>query len=289
VTADSLVSRRVGFVGAGSMGGPMVHRLLRAGVPVTVFVRRAAAAEEFEEAGAAVSRSLVDVAHGNDVVICCLFDEHQLEDAVLGAEGVAAHLGQDSQLVIHTTASPDIMKRIETAADERGAHLLDAPISGTADDIEAGMLTVLAGGDPATVADLERIMRTYAGQYLPTGPVGTASTIKLVNNLLFTANVQLVAAAVDMGGSLGVEPATLMSTISKCSGSSYAMARMSTDPTVGQFANRVGKYLSKDARAAIALAEALGAPCSLLRHVADEGPLDLNVECRGDRHQGRSA
>ncbi|MGW4338443.1 NAD(P)-dependent oxidoreductase [Rhodococcus koreensis] len=267
----------IGFVGAGSMGGPMVHRMLTAGLSVTVLSRRAEAAAEFTAAGANITNSLSEAVAGRRVVIVCLFDENQLEQVVLAPGGVVDHLDADSTLVVHTTAGPEIMRQIADRAATRNATVIDAPISGSALDITEGRLTVLAGGDPGTIAAVEPVVATYAARYVPIGPLGTASAVKLVNNLLFAANVQLVAEAVAVGEQLGIAPSVLTDAIANCSGASQAMDRIRSASSVQAFGARVGKYLSKDAAAALALADSLGAEAPLLAHAVTRGPLDLGL------------
>ncbi|AFR49494.1 NAD(P)-dependent oxidoreductase [Gordonia sp. KTR9] len=267
----------VGFIGAGSMGTPMIHRLLDRQVPVTVSVRRREVAEELTAAGAHVVDTPAAATRGRELVVVCLFDEPQLEDVVLGDDGVAVHLDAGATLVIHTTAGPRLISAIADAAARRGARVVDAPISGSATDIREGRLTVLAGGDPDAVDTAERTVTAYSGRYLPTGGLGTASTIKLINNLLFTANVQMVAEAARIGQDLGVDPAVLLSTVNQCSGASDAMRRMSAERSVAAFGERVGKYLSKDSDSALTLAASLGVETRLFGHVVVEGPLDLGV------------
>ncbi|OLT50486.1 hypothetical protein BJF87_17285 [Gordonia sp. CNJ-863] len=259
------------------MGAPMIDRLLGADVPVTVSVRRPEVAERLRDAGAQVVDTPAAATRGHAVVVVCLFDEKQLDEVILGEGGIASHLDNDAILVIHTTAGPQMIRAIADAAARRAARVLDAPISGSATDIRDGRLTVLAGGDPDVVAAAEQTVSTYAGRYLPTGALGTASTIKLINNLLFTANVQLVAEAARIGDALGVDESALLATIGQCSGASDAMRRMALESSVAAFGDRVGKYLSKDSDSALALASSLGVPSPLLRHVAVEGPLPLGV------------
>jgi 3-hydroxyisobutyrate dehydrogenase-like beta-hydroxyacid dehydrogenase len=109
-----------------------------------------------------------------------------------------------STLVVHTTTTVQTIGVLAAAAAERGAHVVDAPVSGTADDIRSGRLTVLAGGDEAPVARCTEVFRAYADPILATGALGTATKVKLVNNILFAANVQPLSDAARLAAELGV-------------------------------------------------------------------------------------
>jgi 3-hydroxyisobutyrate dehydrogenase-like beta-hydroxyacid dehydrogenase len=109
-----------------------------------------------------------------------------------------------STLVVHTTTTVQTIGVLAAAAAERGAHVVDAPVSGTADDIRSGRLTVLAGGDEAPVARCAEVFRAYADPILATGALGTATKVKLVNNILFAANVQPLSDAARLAAELGV-------------------------------------------------------------------------------------
>ena len=267
----------VGFVGAGSMGQPMICRLLRAGAVVSAYVRRPDVADQLRRAGATVCTSLAEAVHGRKAVFVCLFDEQQLRQVVLAPGGLTELVAAGTVVVVHTTASPRIVREVAGQLAKREAHLVEAPISGTASDILEGRLTVLAAGDTDIVASIEPLIRTYASQFLPIGELGTASTIKLVNNLLFAANAQLAAEAISMSEQLGIPPQKAIEAIAACSGASEAMCRISMQPSVEAFDAQVGRYLRKDARAALSLADDVGVPNTLLRHVLAAGQLQLGI------------
>lgn len=263
------------FVGPGKMGAPMVRLLLRAGAPLTVLARRPEARDEFAALGARTASTVAEAVDGAAVVIACLFDEPQLDEVVLGEGGLVEASAPGTVLVSHTTTGLVTLGRIEEAARERGQLLVDAPVSGAAEEIEGGRLTILAGGEPEVVDRVLPVLSTYS-TVVCTGGVGTASRAKLVNNLLFTANVQLVAAAAELGRALGIADAGLLEALSRCSGGSEAVRHMRAHGrTPEEFGARASRYLGKDVDAALAAAAELGADSALLEHVARNGPIDL--------------
>ncbi len=263
------------FVGPGKMGGPMVRLLLRAGAPLTVLARRPEVRDEFAELGARTASTLEEAVDGAAVVMACLFDEPQLNEVVLGDGGLVRLAAPGTVLVSHTTTGLVTLGRIEEAARERGQSLVDAPVSGAAEEIEDGRLTILAGGEPEVVERVLPVLSAYS-TVVRTGGVGTASRAKLVNNLLFTANVQLVAAAAELGRALGIEDAGLLAALSRCSGGSEAVRHMvAAGRTPEEFGARASRYLRKDVLAALAAAAELGADAALLERVARTGPIDM--------------
>ncbi|KPM50804.1 hypothetical protein ACG83_37885 [Frankia sp. R43] len=264
----------VTFVGAGQMGAPMVERLLGAGVDVTLHARRPEVRETFAGLGARTTASLADAVKGASVVISCLFNESQVEDALLGPDGLISLLEPNAVLISHTTVGIRLLARLHEAATAHRVLLVDAPVSGAPDDILAGRLTILAGGDPAVIEQIRPALKTY-GTVLPTGAMGTATRVKLVNNLLFTVNVQTAAAAAHLGRQLGIETNALFDALAHCSAATYAIETMRAVGSVEKYAELGAKYLRKDVTAALTTAAEEGADPGVLAHTAHHGPLPL--------------
>jgi 3-hydroxyisobutyrate dehydrogenase-like beta-hydroxyacid dehydrogenase len=157
--------------------------------------------------------------------------------------------------------------------------LLDAPVSGAPDDIDDGQLTILLGGDPAAAERALPALQAY-GNVVPTGGVGSASRVKLVNNLLYAVNAQTAAAAALLGQQLGVEPDALFAGILRCSAASRAMHSMLALGSLEEFTRRAAPYLRKDVTAALRAAAKAGADAGLLAAVAKDGPLPLATATR---------
>ncbi|WP_091278823.1 MULTISPECIES: NAD(P)-dependent oxidoreductase [Parafrankia] len=264
----------VTFVGAGQMGAPMVQRLLGAGVEVTLHARRPEVRESFAALGARTTSSLADAVRGATVVVSCLFNEQQVEEVLLGTDGLVTLLEPGSVLVSHTTIGLKLLARLDEATTARGATLLDAPVSGAPDDILAGRLTILLGGEPAAAARATPALSTY-GLVLPTGGMGTASSVKLVNNLLFTVNVQTAAAAAELGRQLGIATDALFEALLHCSSATRAIATMTDVGSLDRYTELGAKYLRKDVAAALATAAEEGADPGVLAYVAHHGPMPL--------------
>ena len=265
----------VGFVGAGQMGAPMVRRLLAAGTPVRMYARRPEIRAEFTAAGATVVDSPREAAEGSDVVLACLFSDPQLLEVCEGPDGVLAGLAPGAVLASHTTGSTRTVELLAGAAERSGAHVVDAPVSGTATDIAEGNLTVLVGGPRPLVDRIQQAVAPYAATVLGTGPLGSALSIKLVNNLLFAANCQLAESAAALGEGLGVDRRQLFAAIATCSGRSYAASTVGLFPAGEQFVAAAGSFLAKDVQVCQDELAAAGHDAGLLAAVVHGGPLPL--------------
>jgi 3-hydroxyisobutyrate dehydrogenase-like beta-hydroxyacid dehydrogenase len=265
----------VGFVGAGQMGGPMVERLIAAGWKVHLFARRTPVRRRFARLGAVIQESVAAVARSVSTLIVCPFNEEQLHQIAGGPTGLIANAAVGTVVVQHATVSVEGLTGLATAGAVRGVEFLDAPVSGTAQAILAGQLTVLVGGDPGARERAEPALRAYSSSIVPTGGVGTATKVKLVNNLLFAAHVQTAGAAVRLGESLGIEPGDLLAALAKCSGNSFALDVMRQRGDPGQFAEGVAHFMRKDVAVVERLASELGLATGVLGAVVRGGPFAL--------------
>jgi len=277
----------IGFLGAGQLGEPMVHRLLGAGHDVLVYARRDDLRARLRDKGASLAGSVADLAARAPILISCLFSDAQLRETGLGPDGFIANAKPGAVFVSHTTGTVATLTEL-SAASSSPPTILDAPVSGTADHIAQGRLTVLIGGDQAAVERVRQVLASYADPIIATGQLGTALHIKLINNLLFAANAQLVAAAVTVGEQLGVAPGALLPVLSVCSGGSNAAGYVQSTGGMETFVGMAAPFLRKDVAAAIAAAEQVGADLGFLRSVVEMGPLSLTAANR-DAHHRRGA
>ncbi|MGD9701265.1 MAG: NAD(P)-dependent oxidoreductase [Acidimicrobiia bacterium] len=255
----------VGFIGVGQMGRPMVDRLLAAGWPTTAFVRRSEQRAELESDGIAVASSAVELAANVEVLILCLFNDAQFREVVLDG-GVLDALRPGSVLVSHVTGSPALSVDLQAAAPE-GVHVLDVPISGTADHIRASQLTLLVGGDRDALARVRPVLESYGNPILEVGGLGDGQRMKLINNLLFTVHLRTALAAASLGASMGVSPGELSRVVSECSGDSFALRLFQQIPPEAMSA-AAKPYLVKDVGVIREVAASLGIDLGLLGDLA---------------------
>jgi 3-hydroxyisobutyrate dehydrogenase-like beta-hydroxyacid dehydrogenase len=271
------VPNTVGFLGAGQLGEPMVDRLLGAGHDVAVYARREEVRRRLEAKGAAMADSVADLARGSDILISCLFSDAQLRETGLGPDGFIANAKRGAVFVSHTTGTLSTLEALRDGSPAAPV-ILDAPVSGTADDIAAGTLTVLIGGPTDAVAAVKPILAAYADPVVATGALGSALALKLINNLLFAANAQLLAAATQLGTQLGVAPDVLLSTLQVCSASSRAADHAHRIGGMQRFVELAAPFLRKDIAACREAAAEAGVELGLLGTTIREGPLALDVD-----------
>jgi 3-hydroxyisobutyrate dehydrogenase-like beta-hydroxyacid dehydrogenase len=264
--------RRIGFVGAGRIGEPMVERLLDAGADVSLYVRNPETARRLAARGARLMARAADIASGASLVIVCVFSDSQLADV---AASVMKRLEPGAVLVSHTTGSPALIRRLDEMACPRGASVADAAFSGTYDDVRAGRLTVLLGGS-ADVADrCEPVLRCYASTVVRTGPAGSAMAAKLVNNLLFTVNAQIAVETCRLAADLGIDQQGLLAAIQHCSGATRALEHLAEAGGPEEFGCAVAPYLRKDFAVCEQLAAESGTSLRLLGDVARLGAIEI--------------
>lgn len=267
------MSEPIGFIGAGQMGEPMVHRLLGAGHAVTVYARREEVRKRLTDAGATVVDSAADVAKDHRIIICCLFSDAQLREVALADDGLLAYCAANTIVLSHTTGSVATLHELASARTD--VTVLDAPISGTADDIANGTLTVMIGGASDAVEVAAAVVGAYAATVLRTGGLGSALNLKLVNNVLFAANAQLLSAAIEIAGGLGIEPDRFLEALAACSADSKAAGYARGIGGIDNFSELAAPFLRKDVDAAMTAAADAGTDLGLLYDVIKRGALPL--------------
>jgi 3-hydroxyisobutyrate dehydrogenase len=218
------------------MGFPMAGWLSRAGLRVTVFNRTAEKANRWCEAyqGRKAARA-ADAVAGAEAVFACLGDDPDVREVVLGSGGVLAAMEPRAILVDHTTASAGLAREIAAAAQARGVHSLDAPVSGGQAGAEGGKLTIMVGGDPETFERVESLMLAYAQTVRLLGPAGAGQLTKMANQIAIAGLVQGLAEALNFAQRAGLDPAAVVSVICRGAAQSWQMDNRWETMVQGQF------------------------------------------------------
>lgn len=212
----------IGFIGTGSMGAPMVRRLLEAGHEVCVCDLRAEATSPLADAGAHVLASPREVAARCRVVMSSLPGPPQIEAAVRGADGLLAGASAGDVHVDLSTSSWDMVQRIAALEAEAGVHYVDAPVSGGTMGAAQGTLTVMASGDAAAIERAEPLLRAFSRNVFRLGTSGTGTVVKLINNAIFLCAGLLAQEGFVLGARAGLEPRRLLEILKVSSGGMYA-------------------------------------------------------------------
>ncbi len=208
----------VGFIGLGSQGGPMARRIVDAGYPTTLWARRPATLEPFADTAAEVAESPAELGAASDLVCLCVVADADVEEMTCGEHGLLAAMRPGSVIAIHSTVHPDTCRELAKKADAQGVSIIDAPVSGGGPAAADGRLLVMAGGDAEVVERCRPVFETYADPIVHLGELGSGQTTKLLNNLLFTANLGVAAATLSLAGAMGVDPDRLTEVDSRSSG-----------------------------------------------------------------------
>ncbi|MBV8663042.1 MAG: NAD(P)-dependent oxidoreductase, partial [Hyphomicrobiales bacterium] len=139
----------------------------------------------------------------SDVVVLCVTGSPQVEAIIHGEDGLAA-AGKPLLIVDCSTSEPSVTTRLAVSLEPKGIGLIDAPLSRTPKDAWEGTLDVMVGGDADSVARARPILEAFAGRVIPTGPVGTGHTMKLLNNFLSMGYAALYSEALMIGAKAGL-------------------------------------------------------------------------------------
>lgn len=232
----------VGFVGLGSQGGPMARRIVEAGFPLLLWARRAESLAPYKDTAAESVSDLADLGARSDHVGICVIDDAGVRDVV---GKLLPGMRAGSRIVIHSTVHPETCITLSQLAAERGVAVLDAPVSGGGHGAAAGTLTVMVGGDTATVALARPVFETFGGLIVHLGGIGAGQLAKLVNNSLMAANMALADAALGAGASLGLDRAALIELVKASSGRSYGFEVRARLVDIGLFGHGA-RLLAKD-------------------------------------------
>jgi len=265
------MSARTGFIGLGSQGAPIARRIIEAGYPVTLWARRQATLEPFAGTGAKTAGTPAELAAASDVVGICVTGDADVEQVLTGPDGVLAGAGEGTVIAVHSTVHPDTCKRLAVAASDRGAHLIDAPVSGGGPAAAAGRLLVMAGGEQEAVERARPVLATFGDPIVHLGPLGAGLVTKLLNNLLFTAHLGTAASLLSLGESLAVDPARLAEVIQHGSGNSFALERVAlVGGKLDVMAQVAGPLLQKDVRLLAEVAATAGVTPGTALTAADD-------------------
>lgn len=185
-------------IGIGRMGGAMATTISRAGFGTVLWNRDASKAERVGEAlGVEVATSPADAASRADVVLTSLADDAAVERVYLEAEGIVEGIHPAAVAVEASTIDPRTVEVVGKAVDGTGAGFLDCPVSGSVSTVEAGALTIMAGGDPDMLERVRPVLEALASRVIHVGGRGAGAATKLaVNNLVHGLNVALSEALV---------------------------------------------------------------------------------------------
>lgn len=259
---------RIGFVGLGTMGAPMAHRLLAAGYDVTVHNRTRSREEPLAAAGAKRATSPRAAAEGADVVFTMVSDTPDVQAVVLGENGVALGMKKGGVLVDMSTISPATTRRIATAVLEHGVDMLDAPVSGGSEGAEKGTLSIMVGGELAALEKVRPVLQHLGSTITHVGSSGAGQVAKAVNQTIIAGTYAAVAEGMALAMAAEIDVKAALQALGGGAAGSWVLANRARNMIEGSYPLGFRTRLHrKDLGIALSAAKELGVAMPVAAYV----------------------
>ncbi|NPA91925.1 MAG: 2-hydroxy-3-oxopropionate reductase [Chloroflexi bacterium] len=252
---------KVGFIGLGIMGAPMALNVLRAGYPLTVWNRTREKAKPLLEEGAVWADSPADVARQSDIIITIVSDTPDVEEVILGPNGVIHGARPGSVVIDMSTISPHVTQRIARELAARGIEMLDAPVSGGDIGAQEGTLSIMVGGKPEVFERCLPLLRTMGKRITHVGPNGAGQFTKLVNQIIVVGNTLAMAEGLVFAAKAGLNLEKVLEAVSAGAAGSWMLTHRGPQIIRGDF--RPGftvRLQQKDVRLVLEAAREMAVP-----------------------------
>jgi 3-hydroxyisobutyrate dehydrogenase-like beta-hydroxyacid dehydrogenase len=206
---------RIGFIGLGLMGSRLARRLHSSGWKVQAWNRSPEPAKSLAREGVTIASSVTNLVVDSEILLSSLADDAAVQAVYFDAGGVFSSAKPGTIILEMSTVSPELSRLLHQQASLRSVHLLDLAISGSTPAVEAGTITLLAGGDPDIFEKCTSIYESIAKQWFLIGPGSSGVQMKLVVNLLLGVDMQAIAEAVSLGEHLRIDRNVLLDVLSK--------------------------------------------------------------------------
>ena len=216
--------KNIGFIGLGVMGSPMAGHISNAGYSLKVFNRTRKKSELWsDEYSGEVTLSPAELAEGCDMVFLCVGNNQDVEEIVLGKNGVLEGLKAGGIIVDHTTTSSVLARTMSVNSSEKGISFIDAPVSGGEIGAKEGTLTIMAGGDEEAFKSSLEVMSLYSKFCKRMGNSGSGQLTKMVNQICIAGLIQGLAEGMHFSEKAGLDTKEVIEVISKGAAQSWQM------------------------------------------------------------------
>ncbi len=217
---------KVAFIGMGTMGAPMALNILKAGYEVTVNNRTREKEAPLAEAGARRAASPREASEGAEIIIICVSDTPDVEEIILGDNGVIHGAKQGAIVIDMSTISPTATRRMAETLGEKGIKMLDAPVSGGSEGAQKGTLSIMVGGEAADLEKAEPVLQAM-GKTTHIGAVGAGQMTKAINQIVVAGTYWSVAEGIALGLKAGLDMGKVVQAVGGGAAGSWAMINRS--------------------------------------------------------------
>ena len=262
---------KIGFIGVGVMGGPMVLNLMKKGFDVSIYTRTKSKAEGVIAAGAHWCDTIADCAAGRDVVITIVGYPKDVEEVYFSEKGILNSADKGTVLIDMTTTSPRLSERIYAAAKEKGMTALDAPVSGGDVGAQKGTLAIMVGGDRDAFDKMHDVFVAMGTNIRYQGGAGCGQHTKMANQIAISGCVAAVCEAIAYAKRCGLDPQDMFDAISTGAAGSWQLTNNGQKIINGDYApGFYVKHFIKDMNIALDEAQARDLDLTVLHMVRDK-------------------
>lgn len=277
----------IGFIGLGIMGKPMCLNLLKAGFKVTAYNRTKSKLDEVVSAGAKPADSPLQVAEQSDIIITIVSDSPDVEQVILGKNGVIHGAKAGSVVIDMSTISPSVTQNIAVQLAEKNVNMLDAPVSGGDTGAIAGTLAIMVGGKKDVYERCLPVFEAMGKTITHVGSNGQGQTVKLCNQILVSVTNMAVCEAVLFAQKSGVDPDIMIEATKNGAAGSWQLANLGPKMVAHDFAPGFMIDLQqKDLRLALEAAREMHLPTPALGMVHQ---LFAGCQANGEGREGTQA
>lgn len=249
----------IGFIGTGVMGKSMAGHLLDAGYPLVVYSRTKEKADDLIAKGAKWAKSPKEVAEIANVIITIVGYPADVEEVYLGENGIIPNGKKNTYIIDMTTSTPTLASKIYSEAKKKGIFALDAPVSGGDIGAKEGKLSIMVGGDEETFLAMEPLFKHLGTNIIYQGKSGSGQHTKMCNQIAIASNMIGVCEAVIYAEKAGLNPETVLKSISTGAAGSWSLSNLAPRMIDGNFAPGFYiKHFIKDINIALKEADAMG-------------------------------
>ena len=250
---------KVAFIGLGTMGGYMALNILKAGHGVTVYNRTREKEEAPAAQGALRAESPAQAAEGAEIIVSIVSDTPDVEEIILGNDGVIHGASPGAILVDMSTISPTATRCMADVLGEKGIKMLDAPVSGGPEGAQQGTLTIMVGGEADDVEKALPILEAMGKTITHVGPIGSGQVTKAINQVIIAGTYLSVAEGLSLGIKAGLDMEKVIKALSGGAANSWVFSNRGVNVVTNDYPLGFRlKFHRKDLRIALDAARELG-------------------------------